>query len=162
MMARILPYPLLAIGLAIMWLMLSGVTRGQLVLAIGVGVGATHALKTLGEARPQINSLGALFRLLGIVIVDIVRSNVAVAKILLTGEKRERRSGFVKIHLRLTNPVGLAILSIVITSTPGTAWIDFNSASGELLIHVFDLHDGDDWPGTITGRYEKLLLEAFE
>lgn len=162
MMARLLPYPVLAVGLALMWLLLAGFTRGQFVLAVAVAVGASHGLRALGEASPHVRSARALVRLFGIVMYDILRSNIAVASIILSGKRRTRQSGFVSIPLRLRNPNGLAILAIVVTSTPGTAWIDYNSASGELLIHVFDLVEGAEWKELIGTRYENLLLEAFE
>lgn len=66
------------------------------------------------------------------VLVDIVRSNIAVAGIIL-GRKRGRRTpGFVEIPLDLRNPYGLATLGCIITSTPGTIWVDFDEASGDL------------------------------
>lgn len=162
MMARILPYPALAAGLVLMWLMLSGFTRGQFVLALLVGIGASHALSALGEASPRPVRVRPLLRLFALVLYDILRSNLAVATIILSGKRPARKSGFVTMPLRLRSPHGLTVLALVLTSTPGTAWLDYNSARGELLIHVFDLIDEDEWKETIGNRYENLLLEAFE
>ena len=53
------------------------------------------------------------------------------------------------------------MLACIITSTPGTVWVDFNAASGNLTIHVLDLADKTDWVRIIKGRYERLLLEIF-
>ena len=102
-----------------------------------------------------------LFRLAVLVVADIVRSNVAVARIILGFERRRRSSGFVEIPLELRDPYGLAALACIITSTPGTLWVDFNEASGTLTIHVLDLVDKTEWVRTIKGRYERLLLEIF-
>jgi multicomponent K+:H+ antiporter subunit E len=98
-----------------------------------------------------------------LVIADIVRSNIAVARIILglAGE-RERRSGFVDIPLDLRNPYGLAALACIITATPGTLWVSFDEAKATLTIHVLDLVDESEWARTIKGRYERLLLEIFE
>lgn len=158
----ILPYPLLAADLALMWLLLAGFTPGQLVLAVIVSVASSHALAALGEVSPRIRRWLAIPELFGIVLYDIVRSNVAVASILLSGRRRPRTSGFIVVPIRLRHPSALAILSIVLTSTPGTAWLDYNSTRGELLIHVFDLVDEAQWIDLIANRYEKLLLEIFE
>jgi multicomponent K+:H+ antiporter subunit E len=54
------------------------------------------------------------------------------------------------------------VLSLIITSTPGTAWFDYNGAHGMLLIHVFDLVDEEGWRHLIKSRYEYLLMEIFE
>lgn len=161
-MKAILPYPLLAMGLTIMWLLLSGYSPGQLLLAVAVSIGATHALAALGEPSPSIRRWLAIPKLFGIVLYDIVRSNVAVASIVLRGAGRPRQSGFVAIPLKLTDPSALALLAIIVSSTPGTAWLDFNTNRREVLIHVFDLVDESYWRDLIANRYERLLLEIFE
>ena len=99
----------------------------------------------------------AVLRLTTFVFADIVRSNVAVARIILG----LRPSDFVDIPLELRDPYGLATLACTITSTPGTLWVNFNEASGTLTIHVLDLVDETEWVRTIKGRYERLLLEIF-
>ena len=111
------------------------------------------------KARPR--RLAAIFRLAALVFTDIVRSNIAVARIILGLERRQWSSGFVEIPLELRDPYGLAALACIITSTPGTLWVDFNEASGTLTIHVLDLVDKSEWVRTIKGRYERLLLEIF-
>jgi multicomponent K+:H+ antiporter subunit E len=72
-----------------------------------------------------------------------------------------RSSGFVELPLELRDPYGLATLACIITSTPGTVWVDFNATSGILTIHVLDLVDETEWVHIIKGRYERLLLEIF-
>ena len=161
-MRTFVPYPLLSIGLALMWLLLAGISPGQLILAAVVSIGATHALRALGETSPRIGRWLAIPQLFGIVLYDIVRSNIAVARILLRGSKRPRTSGFIMVPLRLRNPSALATLAVILTSTPGTAWLDYNSARRELLIHVFDLVDEEQWIDLIANRYERLLMEIFE
>ncbi len=49
------------------------------------------------------------------------------------------------IPLDLRDPFGLTVLSIVLTATPGTLWVQYDSDTGRLLLHVLDLTDGDDW-----------------
>lgn len=162
-MKSLVPYPLLAIALALMWLLLTSFSTGQLVLAVIVSIGATHALAALGEHSPAIRRWLAIPELFGIVLYDIIRSNVAVTILILKGGGGRRRvSGFVTIPLRLENPSALAILSIIITSTPGTAWLDYHASRGEVLLHVFDLVDDAHWRDLIANRYERLLMEIFK
>ena len=66
------------------------------------------------------------------------------------------------IPLDIRNPYGLALLACIITSTPGTLWVNFDAQKGVLMIHVLDLIDEGEWIRTIKGRYERLLLEIFE
>ena len=82
--------------------------------------------------------------------------------IILTPGHRTRTSGFITIPLDLRSPYGLAALACIITSTPGTIWVNFESAKGMLTIHVLDLIDESAWIRTIKHRYERLLLEIFE
>ena len=101
--------------------------------------------------------------LLGLVFVDIVRSNIAVARIVLglTG-KRAIRSGFLEVPLDMRDPYGLAALATIVTSTPGTIWAGLSQDSATLTLHVLDLRDERASIDTIKQRYERLLMEIFE
>jgi multicomponent K+:H+ antiporter subunit E len=76
--------------------------------------------------------------------------------------RREQTAGFLDIPLTLRNPVGLAALACIITSTPGTAWAGYNPRSGVLTMHVLDLVDEETWVRTIRHRYEKRLMDIFQ
>lgn len=161
-MTRILPHPLLSAALALMWLMLTRFSLGQLVLGSIIAVLAGLALARIEPDAPRIRSWSALFRLVGIVSVDIVRSNWAVARLMLTnGRHGARTSAFVVIPLRLRDPVPLALLAVILTATPGTAWLEHDREAGALLLHVFDMIDEEGWRVLIRDRYEALLMEAF-
>ena len=73
----------------------------------------------------------------------------------------ERRTGFVAIPLDLREPFGLAVLSIILTATPGTLWVQYDSDTGRLLMHVLDYTDGDAWIRRVKDRYERPLMEIF-
>ncbi|MCP8894754.1 Na+/H+ antiporter subunit E [Shinella daejeonensis] len=157
-----LPYPLLSLSLLIMWLALNGFTFGQLIVGGIVSVVASWAMASMRPSKPRLRGWYLLPKLVWIVLYDIVRSNAAVVWILLGGHREKRHSGFVAIPLELRDPTGLAVLAVIITSTPGTAWMEYNSGGGTVLIHVFDLVDEDGWVDLIKNRYEKLLVEIFE
>lgn len=162
-MTRILPYPFLSTALLATWLLLNqSLSPGQVLLGILVGLIGGWTLSALDVPRGKFRRPLAAMRLFVLVMTDIVRSNIAVAAIVLGFAKREWTSGFVDIPLELRNPYGLIALSFIITSTPGTVWVDFDAAAGHLRIHVLDLVDQADWHATIKGRYERLLLEIFE
>ena len=161
-MRRWIPYPLLAAGLFLMWLLLTqSFSPGQVVLGGVVAILGTQAMAALRPDRSTIRSVSAVFKLAGIVAADIVRSNLAVASIILF-PRQERVSGFVRLPVDLRNRHGLTLLALIITATPGTCWVDFDRARGILLVHVLDLIDEDEWIRLIKRRYEALLLEIFE
>ncbi|TKT75064.1 Na+/H+ antiporter subunit E [Aquamicrobium sp. LC103] len=161
-MSRVLPYPLLSASLLVMWLLLNRFSLGHLVLGAVIALFAAQGLAALHPAKPRLRRWDLIPKLIGIVLYDIIRSNVAVSRIILQGKRRERRSGFITIPLDLRDNTGLAILAVIITSTPGTAWLDYNTSNGSLLIHVFDLVDESEWVELIKNRYEYLLMEIFE
>lgn len=161
-MRKLFPYPLLALSLIVMWMLLTSFSLGQLLLGIAVSFIACWSMAALRPSKPRLRGWYLLPKLVGIVLYDIIRSNIAVASIILSGKRRARRSGFIVLDLELRDPMGLAVLAVIITSTPGTAWFDYNDASGRLAIHVFDLVDEKAWIELIHTRYEHLLMEIFE
>ncbi len=161
-MSRVVPYPLLMASLLVMWLLLNGFTPGQLIIGCVVALLSGQGLAALQPVKPRLRRWDLLPKLLGIVLYDIIQSNIAVVSIILQGKRSQRRSGFVNIPLDLRDPTALAILAVIVTSTPGTAWMDYNSTRGTMLLHVFDLVDEEGWVDLIKNRYEFLLREIFE
>jgi multicomponent K+:H+ antiporter subunit E len=97
------------------------------------------------------------------VFVDIVRSNVSVARIIFgLTHGRQITSGFVDIPLDMRDPHGLAVLAAIVTSTPGTVWANLSIDGTTLTLHVLDLKDEAAWITTIKQRYERLLMEIFD
>lgn len=161
-MTRLLPHPILSLALVLMWLILTRFSLGHLILGSAIAVLAGVAYARIEPEATRIRAWGALVRLAAIVSADIVRSNWAVARLILTNDRHgARRSAFVDIPLRLRDPVPLALLAMIVTATPGTAWLDYDPGTGVLLLHVFDVIDEDEWRALIRNRYEALLLEAF-
>lgn len=161
-MRRVLPHPLLVLSLVFVWLLLTRFSLGHLILGTVIATFAGWAFARVEPATPRVRAYLPLIRLALLVSTDIIRSNWAVAALMLTnGRHGARHSDFVEIQLRLRDPLGLALLSMIVTATPGTAWLEYDAGTGVLLLHVFDMIETDDWPALICGRYEARLLEAF-
>jgi len=158
-MNRILPYPFLAATLLAMWLLLNGLSLGHLVLGSVIAVAASNVTAALQPARSRIRRWHLIPKLAAIVLLDVWRSNVAVARLILLPSHHRRVSGFVVVPLELRDPAALAILACILTCTPGTAWMEYDSTANKLLLHVFDLVDEGHWIDLIKNRYERLLLE---
>lgn len=159
-MRKLLPYPLLFLSLVVFWLLLNGFSRGQFLLGLIIALVASWITTALEPEKNHIRSVPTMLRLLGALTVDIIKSNIAVVTLILS-PKRPRRPGFVAIPLDLENRTGLAILSCIITATPGTAWVDYNAARHDLTIHVLDIEDEQYWRDTIKQRYEQPLIAIF-
>ncbi|SMQ63963.1 multisubunit potassium/proton antiporter, PhaE subunit [Devosia lucknowensis] len=161
-MTRIFPFPLLTIGLTLVWLLLQqSFGLGHILFGFVVAFFASHAMARLQPHKPRIRRPDLILRLLVEVTIDILRSNLAVARIVMAGERRKTTAAFIKMPLELRDPMGLAVLSCIITATPGSAWLEYSPAENTVLIHVLDLIDEKEWIDTIKRRYETQLLEIF-
>ena len=146
-----------------MWLLLNeSVAPGSLILGGVLALGASRALVALDPPKARFRRLRTALELAWVVLVEIVRSNNAVARIILRPRARERTSGFVRIPLDMRDPYGLAALACIITATPGTVWVEYDSARSTMLLHVLDLVDKEEWVRIIKDRYERRLMEIFE
>ena len=160
-MSRWLPHPWMAALLLAAWLLLQqSLTLPTIVLGIVLALGLSWVLVKLELPRVRVRALGTLVWLVARVFGDIIRSNIAVATIVVSRRQRGS-SGFVTIPLEITNPYALAMLACIITATPGTIWVSHDSGRRLLVIHVFNLIDEGVWIRNIKGRYERPLLQIF-
>lgn len=162
MIRRILPQPLLAAMLLVLWLMLhQSAGFGHILLG---GIVALIASLVADAVIPEPLKVRRPLKILQLVFVaglDIIRSNLAVLSVLVHPRPKPT-SAFIQMELELTNSYGLAVLACLITATPGSAWLEHDRESSTVLIHVFDLVDPDDWVETIKARYQHLLMEIFQ
>ncbi|WP_421992602.1 Na+/H+ antiporter subunit E [Roseococcus sp.] len=161
-MRRLLPHPLVSAGLFVLWLLLNRtVAPGPALVGLVVALLGGWSLALLDHARPRIRRPGLALRLLGWVLLDVARSNLAVLRVILQRDG-DRRAGFVRIPLALRDPQALAVLACILTATPGSAWVEYDSEEGWLLLHVLDLEaEGGDWVRFVKERYEAPLMEIF-
>jgi multicomponent K+:H+ antiporter subunit E len=155
--------PVLTAWLIVMWLLLNQtVSVGHLVLGTVLGVALASASRALRPLQPRIRNAHLVPVLFSVVLIDIIRSNVAVAGIVLGFVRgRQLRSGFVNVPLELEDPHGLAVLAGIVTATPGTVWVQHDAAARTLTLHVLDLRDEAEWIAWVKSRYERLLLRIF-
>ena len=159
-MRRLVPFPLLAAVLFFMWVLLTGFSPGHILLGAVVALLVSRVMLVLGWERPRLRFGAAMIRLPALVIADIVRSNVAVGRIVLF-RPEARRAGFIRYPTELRNPYALAMLAVIITATPGTLWVQHDVRRHEVLIHVLDLGDEQEWIALLRDRYERLLMDIF-
>jgi multicomponent K+:H+ antiporter subunit E len=162
-MMRRIP-PVLTLVLIAIWLLLNNtLSLGQIVLGAVFAVLLVLAVAQLRPVRPRLRRLHLVGPLIATVLVDILRSNLGVARIVLglTGS-REIRSGFLDVPLDLRDPHGLAMLAAIITSTPGTAWAGIAPDGRTLRLHILDLKDEQEWIHIIKHRYERPLMRIFQ
>ena len=156
--------PVLTAWLIVTWLLLNQtMSLGHLVLGAVLGIVLASASRALRPLQPRIRHGYLVPVLFTVVLLDIIRSNIAVAGIVLGFVRgRQLRSGFVHIPLELEDPHGLAVLAGILTATPGTVWVQHDASTRTLLLHVLDLRDEAEWIAWVKNRYERLLIRVFE
>lgn len=160
-MTRYVPHPILTASIIVMWILLNRLSVGHLLLGAAVGIIGGQAMSALRPPRVRLRKWWLIPGLVLRVLADIAVSNWAVAGQILRGGG-SREPGFVELRLRLRDPLALAILAVILTSMPGTAWVQYDRAGNRLLLHALDLSDGTDWAAIVRDRYETPLLEIFE
>ncbi|QFU01992.1 Na(+)/H(+) antiporter subunit E1 [Halomonas sp. THAF5a] len=156
-----LPHPLFSLFLALLWLLMVNelsVAHALLGLALGVAIPVvTHAF---WPEEAKIRRPLPLLRYLGVLLVDILRSNLVVALRILR-PARELRPGFFTYPLALDDDFAITLLASTISLTPGTVSLHHDAEANTLLIHALHLEDEAEAIATIRTRYEQPLEEIF-
>jgi multicomponent Na+:H+ antiporter subunit E len=125
---------------AILWLLLTGSLNAE-ELTAGAFVVTAAALLSRGRigildgVRWSFALPGAILVYLGVFAIALLRSNLQLARIVLT-PSLPIRPGVVQVRTRLTSDLGRMLLANSITLTPGTLTIDVEDDM--LTIHWID------------------------
>jgi multicomponent K+:H+ antiporter subunit E len=158
---RWLPSRPLSLAVFIVWLLLVGsIDVGNLLLAALFAVVLPLIGERLRSERPRLRRPWVAARLAGVVLFDIVVSNIEVARLILGPESRIH-PGWIWVPLELTNETGITTLAGIITMTPGTLSTDLTRDGRYLLVHCFNLTDREATIAKIKARYEAPLREVF-
>lgn len=161
MIRRLLPQPLLAAFVFLLWLLLNNAAS----LAT-VALGALLALAVPPLTRrfwpdpPDLRRPGLALALFVRVLGDILRANLHVAR-LVVGPIARLRPGFVEVPLDIRDPFVATVLGSIVSLTPGTVSIDFDPGRRVLHVHALDVADPAALAAQIKRRYEAPLKEIF-
>lgn len=157
------PHPLLSLVIGAVWILLvNEISAGQVVLGAMLGWAIPRMTSAYWPDRPRVRRPGAVLAYVGIVLKDIVVSNVQVASLILFRRGDSLRSQFVTVPLDLTTAEAITVLAGTITLTPGTVSADLSADGRALLVHCLEAPDPESVVTTIKERYERPLLEIFE
>jgi multicomponent K+:H+ antiporter subunit E len=164
-MKRVLPSPLLSVVIIVLWLILNqSLAPSVCLMALFLALLVPIFVNSLRPTPVRIRKPWLFLKLMLYINYDIVVSNLMVARLILSRRANEKTSRFVRIPLELRDPNALAVLSIIICLTPGTAWAEIALDRSALLLHVLEIEeqDVDSFVETIKKRYESPLIEIFE
>lgn len=162
-MRNLVPAPLLTGSLIVLWIMLNGsAAPAHLVFGTLIGIAVPLLTKNLRPEELSIKRPWTVIRLIGTVFVDVIRSNIEVARFVWIYGSHPPRDQWVVIPLELRAPSGLAALAVIAAIIPGTIWSELSMDRSRLLFHVFHVPEGQDFARMFKDRYEKPLMEIFE
>jgi multicomponent K+:H+ antiporter subunit E len=157
--ARWLAHPVPSLLVAATWLLLQqSLAPVQLILAAALAVVIPRLVADFLGPPVPLRSMGRVSRFSLRVLLDIVTSNVTVARIVLN-PLREPQPCWVRVPLRLDHPNAVAAMASIITMTPGTVSCVIDEERGEILVHALDCDDPQALAREIVQRYEQPLLE---
>jgi len=162
LLQRLLPHPLLTLGLTLTWvLLMNSFSLGGLLLGLILGIVIARITSSLWPDRPRLTARRRLFAYLLLVLWDIVVANVQVARLILFRPLSKLNTRFVAIPLDLRSPEGITVFAATITMTPGTVSCDLAADGRTLLVHCLDAPDAAAAVAGMKDRYERRLLEIF-
>ena len=136
------------------------INAAYVALALLLALLIPQVARRLEREFAYIGTLRPLPRLVLVMLYDIVRSNLHVARLVL-GPETALKPGWVWVPLDLTNIHGITALASLITLTPGTVSAELSDDRSYLLIHALDLRDPEALIEEIKTRYEAPLKEIF-
>lgn len=161
-MRGMLRAPALSLALFGLWMLLvQSPSAGNVLLGVLLALFWPAVITRFADGAPRPRRPLVMARLFARVVGDMVKSNAEVAWALLTRHPSAIRSRLVSIPLELRSPAGLSVLAMIVTFTPGTAWVELSLDKRVLLLHVFSASDDAPVIAAIKGRYEGPLLEIF-
>lgn len=155
-----LAHPWLSALLAVSWLLLQHTLAPvHLLSAILIGLVVPRLVDNFLPAAPSIRARPAL-RLAGVVLWDIVVSNITVAKLVL-GPMSRPQPEWLEVPLDLKHPTAIALFASIITTTPGTVSATVDESRRLILVHALDCSDAPQMVADMKQRYEHALRFIF-
>ena len=144
------------------WLMLNESTSvGHVLLGLALALAIPWFTEAYRPDKPRLRRFATAARLARVVLGDIVRSNLVVARQVL-GPEHRLRPAFVWVPLDIRDPHGIVALAGIITLTPGTLSSELSDDRRHLLVHAFNVDDEQALIAEIKQRYEAPLREIFD
>lgn len=160
-MKRLLPSIPQSITVFLFWLLLvDRIDLGNILMALLLALTMPLVGARLEREFARLGKLRHLPRVILMVLGDIVKANITVARQVL-GPNDRLHPQFIWVPLDLTNIHGISALASIITLTPGTVSAELCDDRKHLLVHCLSTEDPEAMIREIKERYEAPMLEVF-
>lgn len=154
-------HPWMILTIVVTWLALQqSISPGTILVGLVLGLVLTYLWDKLDPPRVRMRHPVIMARLWWRVSLDILASNVEVARLIVL--RQPYNPDFVIIDLELVQPTALSALACIVSATPGTVWICHDSSHRQLTLHVLNVTDATALINHIKQHYERPLLEIFQ
>ncbi len=158
---RMFPHPVLSVLLAVSWLSLShSLALVHWLSACLIAWVVPRLLSPFLGSASAVRWSGVP-HLMGVVLWDIVKSNITVARITL-GPMSKPRPAWLRVPLASDHHRVNALFASIITTTPGTVSMTIDEQRREIWVHALDCEDGPAMVADMKQRYEQPLLAIFQ
>lgn len=160
--SRLLPNPALTFFLAALWLLLNNTLGvGHILLGLFLGWAIPLLVSGFLIKVPPVRKPLRLCLFMLKVFYDIIIANLHVAKLVL-GPKENLRPAFIEVPMVIEDEFVLAMLTSIISLTPGTVSAGLSEDHKMLILHALDAPDIEALVAEVKSSYEAPLLEIFE
>lgn len=150
----------LVLWLTVVWVGLWGsVTAANVLGGLAVALLLVTALPLTEVPTAAVVRPVALLRFLGFFVVDLVRSSVQVAALVLT-PRRALHQAVVAVPVRGASDALLTLLANAISLTPGTLTLEVDRPGSTLYVHVIDVGKGVEAVRADLLHVERLAILA--
>lgn len=154
-----LAHPVLSLLLAATWLLLQqSLALPQLLTAALLALLLPRLLHGFLGPGARFKRVPLALRFVGVVLWDIVVSNLVVARIVLT-PRSNPQPAWVPVALEIRDPTAIVLLATIITTTPGTVSCVVDEERRLIMVHALDCNDPQALAAQIKERYERPLKE---
>ncbi len=161
MKSRWLAHPVLSVLLGVAWLLLQqSLAPGNLITAVVLGLLVPWLLHDFLGLPTRPTSWLLALKLFFVVLYDIVVSNIAVARIVLSPFSNPQPA-WLRVPLDVQHPTAITLLATIITTTPGTVSCVVDEQGRFILVHALDCSDPQAMVAEMKARYEAPLKELF-
>lgn len=151
---------LINIVLAFLWVFMNGdFTVGTFVTGYIIGLVAVYILRNFLPGRFYLKRLYWMVRLFLVFIIELVKANVDVVRIVMA-PKIDIHPGFYAYPCDLEEEWEVALLSTLITLTPGTVVVAISEDYSIIYIHGLDMDDADAEIANIKTSFENVIKEV--
>ncbi|HBB6316594.1 Na+/H+ antiporter subunit E [Staphylococcus delphini] len=148
--------------LAIFWLFVSdSYTMNAFVLGYLFALLLVFLMRKLLPGRFYVITLYKVVKLVFVFLLELIKANIDVLRIILQ-PRIKNESAFFVYETDLEHPWQVALLSNLITLTPGTVVIGVNDDMKRLYIHCLNFSTKEEEVAGIKGSLEKAVREVGE